>query len=369
MRIAHVGLKGIPVTYGGIEQVTEVLASRMAQRGHSVAVYARSHYTPRSMIYRGVEVRRLPSWDSKYTDALSHTFLSLVDVRRRWVDVVHLHSLGPAIFTPLARALGLRVVVHLHGQEWQGGKWGRAARLGFKAAEWPAVYAPHELVVVSAGLQDYYKRKFGRAAQRIPNGVDLPAVRPWPGEVNRLTGFEPGEYLLFVGRLVPEKGLDTLLEARASAVRNRPLVLVGDADHSVAYARHLRQKWSSDRVRFLGWVYGAALSQLYASSWAFIQPSRREGLSMTLLEAMAHGCRIVASDIAPNREVLGDTGSYVPVGSVGELRAALDALERDRSRADWSAARDRVAKHFQWDGIIDRWEQVYERVARAHCPV
>lgn len=362
MRIAHVGLKGIPASYGGIERVTDILATRMAQRGHQVAVYARAHYTSRSMRYNGVDVRRFPSWNTKYTDTLSHTLLSLLDVRRRGADVVHLHSLGPAVLTPLARAMGLRVVVHLHGQEWQGGKWGTAARLGFRAAELPAVYAPDALVVVSEGLRGYYCDHFRREATSIPNGVDLPAAEPDFDAVRRLTGCEPNQYLLFVGRLVPEKGLDYLLPAAAAS--RRPVVVVGESDHSERYADTLRERWGGEHVRFIGGVYGPELSQLYAACWAYIQPSIREGMSMTLLEAMAHGCRIVASDIAPNRETLEATGTYVPVRTVEPLADAIQALDVERDRRTLQcAARQRVVDEFQWDRIVDRWERLYRRVA------
>jgi glycosyltransferase involved in cell wall biosynthesis len=367
LRIAHVGLKGIPVTYGGIERVTDTLAQRMAQRGHEVTVYARQHYISRSMRYRGVDVRRLPSWNSKYTDTLSHTLLSLLDVRRRGADVVHLHSLGPALLTPMARALGLRVVVHVHGQEWRGGKWGRAARLGFRTAEWPAVYTSHELVVVSDSLRRYYQRRFRRAATCIPNGVDLPAVAVSSQAVRQLTGCEPGEYLLSVGRLVPEKGLDTLLPVASGG--RRPLIVVGEPDHSAAYAAQLKRRWSSEKVRFIGGLYGMQLSQLYAACWAYVQPSVREGMSMTLLEAMAHGCRIVASDIEPNRETLGDSGSYVPVGSTAALAQALSELDRESHQRDVfrAAASRRVFEQFRWDDIVDRWERLYRRVAEGPC--
>src|ERR1051326_2798365 len=207
MRIAMLGLKGIPATYGGVERNVEELAARLVERGHEGLVYCRTHYTHADVArkpYRGVELIRLPSVNRKITDTLSHSLLSTLDVLRRDVDVVIYHSLGNALFTPLPRVSGKPTIIVLHGLEWHDEKWKGAPETFFRASERVSMWGATRVAVSARWLQEDFRQRYGYEPTFVSTGITLPE----PAPVKQLPelGLMPRGYLLFVARLVPGKG-------------------------------------------------------------------------------------------------------------------------------------------------------------------
>ena len=211
LRVAMIGLRGIPATYGGVERAVEELAAHLADRGHDVTVYARTAYSERDRTeFRNVSIKRLPQINTKHLEAASHTSLALAHalVRRRF-DVIHLHATGPGAMAPVARLAGVPVVVTIQGLDWRREKWGRGARLVLQLASLLAAKSPDRAIVVSRELERYYRDELGATTSYIPNGVkpDRPPV------ASPILDLEPDSYVLFLGRLVPEKHVHTLIRA------------------------------------------------------------------------------------------------------------------------------------------------------------
>ena len=319
MKVAMIGLKGVPALHGGIERHVEELGRGLARLGHDVTVYCRDHYTPPDASAEAVTLRRLPSVNTKHLDAWTHTLLASLDAAPRRFDVYHYHALGPATLAFIPRSLGKTVVVTVHGLDWQREKWGPVASAYLRAGEWAAARLATRTVVVSRELQRYFARRYRRRTTYVPNAVGTPG----PVDLRALEPYdlEAGQYLLTVGRLVPEKGIHLLLEAYRNVATDLPLVVVGDDPHGKYLAR-LREE-ADDRVRFVGYVYGPPLAAFFAGSYLYVQPSTLEGLSIALLEAMSYGAGVLASDIPPNVEALGDAGFYFPTGDVAALGEQL----------------------------------------------
>jgi glycosyltransferase involved in cell wall biosynthesis len=358
VKVAMIGLKGVPALHGGIERHVEELGRELVRLGHDVTVYCRRRYTPPDAAVEGLTLRRLPSVNTKHLDAWTHTLLASVDAAPRRFDVYHYHALGPATLAFIPRLLGKTVVVTVHGLDWQREKWGPVASAYLRLGEWAAARLASRTIVVSRELQRYFARRYRRRTTYIPNAVAIPgaadmdALRPY--------GIEPGGYVLAVGRLVPEKGTHHLVEAYRQLETDLPLVVVGDDPHG-KYLDRLKEL-ADERVRFVGYVYGPPLAAFFAGSRLYVQPSTLEGLSIALLEAMSHGAPILASDIPPNVEALADAGFYFPAGDVGALAGRLRELLAAPGDLDekGAAARRRVAGLYSWEEVARRTVAVYE---------
>lgn len=365
LSIAMIGQKGLPALHGGVERHVEELSTRLVERGHEVTVYCRVWYAPdRTAEHRGVRLRYPPSIRSKHLDAITHSALSAADTLRRRVDVVHFHAAGPALVRWIPQVAGERAVVTVHGRDWQRAKWGPLASRALRLGERMAVVGSDACIAVSSTLATTLSEEYGRVVEYVPNGV----VEPGRGDESVLEqlGISAGEYALFVGRLVPEKGCHYLLDAwkRTGGKGSRRLVIAGDPVFSGEYANRLRASASADVV-FAGNVYGARLDALLRNASLFVLPSDLEGLPLVLLEAVASGIAVLASDIPPNREVLGDNGDYFRAGDTEELARSLSrSLSHRSAGAERALAlRDAILHTYSWDTAVDQIEEIYERVA------
>ncbi len=356
-----IGQKGIPATWGGIERHVEELARRLTQRGHQVTVFCRFHYTPAGSRYHGVRLLRRPSLNTKHLDTATHVAFCTLESLFRGFDVVHFHALGPSLLSGLPRIFGRRSVVTVHGLDWQREKWGRFAAWVLRRCEGPAVRFPDRTIVVSKTLRDYFLEHHHRPATFIPNGTNLPTPRP-ARNILKL-GLEPGRYVLFVGRLVPEKGVHYLCEAFSQLRTDLKLALVGGSSSSQAYV-DLLKRYEGDRVLLLDYVFGADLEELWSNAYLVAQPSTLEGFSIALLEALSYGRCVVISDIPENLEVAGDCAVTFPSKNVGELRARLETLLAQPAlvRTYEQKARQHVMTHYSWDTVAESTERVYREV-------
>jgi glycosyltransferase involved in cell wall biosynthesis len=361
MRIAMIGQKGIPATYGGIERHVEEIARRLGGMGHRVDVFCRLHYTPPGTTLQGVGLLRRPSLHTKHLDTPSHVALATLECVLRRYDIVHYHALGPSVFAALPRLRGSRTVVTVHGLDWQREKWGRVASWVLKQCERPAAHFPDHTIVVSKTLREYFRKHHDCDATFIPNGTNLLPARPARRILQH--GLQPGKYVLFVGRLVPEKGVHFLCKAFAGIDTDLKLALVGGAAASEDYVASIKA-YESDRIRLLDYVYGEELEELWSNAYLVVQPSTIEGLSISLLEALSYGRCVLLSDIPENLEVAEDCAVTFRSRDVQDLRAKLEELVRDPARVKSFEvrAREHIRQHYSWERVAKNTESVYLRL-------
>lgn len=360
LRIAMLGHKGIPALHGGIERHVDEISRRLVERGHQVDAFNRPYHPYGQSHYAGVRIRRRPSVQTKHLDAGTHTALCVAEaLASRRYDLVHIHGIGPGIFVGAAR-LGLPTVFTFHAQDWRQRKWGRWARWWLRQGEAVAVRRAHAVITVSRLLQDYVRQRYGREAHFIANGA---SSHP-PDGADRLARWDlaPGSYLLFVGRLIPDRGVGHLLRAYAGVDCDKKLVIVGD----VQDRRHAEDllRLADHRVVFAGYQSGADLDQLYAHAYLCVHPSEVEGLPIAVLEAMGHARAVLVSDIPENLEAIGDAGEAFRVGDVEALRAAIRrrVADPEGTLALGMRARRRAAAHYDWDDIAEATAAVYRSV-------
>jgi glycosyltransferase involved in cell wall biosynthesis len=376
VRIVMIGQRGVPATVGGIEHHVEEIGARLAAAGHEVEVHCRPRYAPGGPDHhRGMAVRRLPTVPTKHLEAGLHSALATVDALRRDADVVHVHALGPGVFTPVTRLLSSATVVQtIHGLDDERAKWGAGARAALGAGRWISTRVPDAVIAVSRDLADRYRRLVGPGGPmvvHVPNGVRPPGA-PDP-EVLARWGLERHRYLLFVGRLVPEKAVTELLRAHRHVPGEHRLVVVGGSAHTDAYAAELERLAHFDRrVVMAGPVVGDDLQALYADALGFVLPSHLEGLPLTLLEACAHGLPVVASALPPHREILGTDDTGAPGARLhrpGDEAALASAMVQlvDDAGAERAAAAERAATvraRYDWDAVATETLAVYEAARR-----
>jgi glycosyltransferase involved in cell wall biosynthesis len=358
MRIAMLGVKALP-SASGVEKVVEEVGSRLVERGHEVTVFTRAHLSgdsPRQ--YRGMHVR--PTWSiaSKHLDATTHAVAAAMQVGRDF-DLLHVHTTNFAPAVAIARMRGVPTVVQSHGLDWRRAKWGRAASAYLRASDEISCRWSHAFLVVSKVLEEAYSGRGGKEPVVAPNGVTT-----WTAEArDRLSelGLVDRRYILFAARLVPEKGCHVLIDAFARLQNpDIQLVIAGDDLYQSVYSRELKRR-AAPNVQFVGAILGATYRALVQHAELFVLPSEIEGLSTGLLEAMANGRCIVASDIPENREAIGDAGITFPVGNVEELTKALTfALEDPVRKSEYGVrAKRRAQELYSWDASAQIIEQVY----------
>ncbi len=363
LRIALIGARGVVGTYSGIETYYEEVGSRLVARGHQVTAYCRSYFTPSLAEHRGIRIRRLPCLRSKHLETISHSALATLDALVRRFDIVQYHAIGSAPLSLLPRLMGNVSVVSVRGLDWKRAKWGAFARGVLRFGEWSSAHCPTATVVVSETLQQHYAQKHRRLPHFIPNAVIPGETRP----VDRIGryGLEKDGFLLFVGRISPEKGVHTLLEALRPLAGGKQLVLAGGSSYSDGYVERVRATaWEG--VQFLGRVDRETMHELLSNCYAFVLPSTMEGLSVALLEALSYGTCIIATDIPENLEVIGEAGLTFPVGDVNSLRSALKRVLEDPELArDYRRkASERALSRPDWEEVTRRTEELYYELIR-----
>lgn len=327
MKIAVTGTRGIPDILGGVETHCEQLFPRIAAMGHDVTIFRRSQYTDKSPgleSYKGVRLIDIPSPKKKSFEAIIHTTRAVFAARRLGVDVLHIHAVGPAIVTPLARLLGLKVVMTNHGPDYERDKWGRLAKFIIRLGERFGTVFSNRVIAISPNIVNTLATRYGRRdTALIFNGVEIPKPAVETDYIESL-GLEPGKYIVGLARFVPEKNFHHLIEAFS---RLKPegyrLVLAGDADFEDEYSRSLKRMAKENGVVLTGFIKGEKLRQVMSHARLFVLPSSHEGLPISLLEAMSYGRDVLVSDIPANRLPQLEPGDIFPVGDIGALSAAI----------------------------------------------
>ncbi|MBI3786561.1 MAG: glycosyltransferase family 4 protein [Deltaproteobacteria bacterium] len=364
LRIAFIGARGVGSRYSGIETYYEEVGSRLAARGHEVTAYCRNYFTPDIATLRGVHVRRLPCIRSKHLETITHSLLSTFDSFRQPFDVIQFHAIGSAPLSLLPRLFGRTTVLSVRGLDWQRAKWGGFARGVLKFGEWASAHCPTATVVVSRTLQEHYAKVHGRRPCCIPNAV----LTSPPREPQRIKqyGLDRRSYILYSGRLSPEKGVDVLLDAMRPLRGRIKLVLAGGSSYSDSYIESLHRA-ASDDVMFLGTVDRETMQELYSNCYAYVLPSVMEGLSIALLEAVSFGACIVTTNIPENVEVVDDAAlTFTPgdTAALGEhLRRLLDAPQLATTYRQKAAAH--AAAQPDWDTVAQLTEEFYYQILGA----
>ena len=358
LRVAFIGGRGVIGKYSGIEGYYEEVGRRLAATGHEVTVYCRTFFTPLQSEHNGMRLVRLPTVRSKHFETVLHTALSTLHVLFRPCDIVHYHTLGPALFSFIPRLVGKKTAVTVQGLDWQRKKWGLVARTVLRLGEKAALWCPDTTMVVSRTLWSYFREQYGAETRYVANGALLRERRP----ARRILewGLRPEHYVLFLGRFSPEKNCHLLIEAYHGIDTQENLVLAGGGNPSDAYYQDILRH-ASDRVRLLDYVSGDAFDELLTNAMLFVLPSDLEGLSLALLEAMGAGLCVLASDIPENRELVDGTGFLFRPGDGTDLQRMLRLLLADREVRETAgkAAKQRIQEQYLWPKIAQEVEQTY----------
>ena len=370
MKIAVIGAKGLPPTQGGIEHYCAEVFPRMVAQGHSVDLFARSSYTNSSWLenyyFEGVKVISLPDVRMRGVDAFVTSALGSLAANGKKYDIVNFQALGPSLFTGLSRITSKsKIVVTCHGLDWQRAKWGNFSTRLIQMGERTAAHCAHEIIAVSNALKTHFLQTYGREVVYIPTAPASYAKSDPDFAYGSKLGLSRGKYMLFLGRLVPEKRPDLLVEAfRKLQPQNWKLVLAGGVSNTESFTSQLLEKVADNRnIVFAGELRGARLAEIVRGAGLFVLPSDVEGLPMAMLEAMRERIPILASDIPPHKQLIGGgRGRFFEAGS---LESCIDELSWATENSTHMAAMAQNAQkyvnhNYSWDYITNETLNLYK---------
>ena len=355
---------------GGIEIVVKELCTRMAKNGYTVTCYNRSgHHVSgaeydKKTEYEGINQKCVPTIEKKGLAAVSSSFFAALYSAFGKYNVVHIHAEGPAFFSWLPKLLGKRVIVTVHGLDWQREKWKSGFGSKFiKQGEKNAVKYADEIIVLSKGVHDYFRNQYGRETRFIPNGVNRPEIRKAELITDKF-GLTKDSYILFLGRLVPEKGIRYLVEAFKNVKTEKKLVIAGGSSDTDSFMKELKELAKNDkRIIFTGFVQGQMLEELYSNAYIYTLPSDLEGMPLSLLEAMSYGNCCLVSDIQECTEVVEDKALIFKKSNVqdlqNKLQEACDHAEKIMELKQQAA--DYICKKYNWDDVVEETLKLYRR--------
>lgn len=369
LRIAMLGHKRIPSREGGVEIVVAELATRMAAKGHDVTCYNRKgHHIGGSSFdeeklseYRGVRIKSVWTVEKRGLAAMTSSFAAAVRAAFSRYDVVHFHAEGPCAMLWLPKLFRKKCIATIHGLDHQRAKWGKFASWYIRFGEKCAAHLADEIIVLSENVQNYFKEVYNRETVFVPNGVSRPEIME-ADEITKLYGVEKDSYILFLGRLVPEKGIKYLVEAFKNTDTDKKLVIAGGASDSGDYEAELKTlAQGDDRIIFTGFIQGRVLEELYSNAYIYILPSDLEGMPLSLLEAMSYGNCCLTSDIPECATVTGDFGVTFCKGDVDDLKDKLQSLCDDLQAVNEfkNNAADYICNKYNWDDVTAQTLRLY----------
>jgi glycosyltransferase involved in cell wall biosynthesis len=356
MKLAILGTRGIPASYGGYETFAEELSVRLCARGHEVTVYCRERHRQRN--YRGVRLRYLPTVRHKYLDTIAHTFLSTLDLVGRHQDAALYCNAANALFTLLPRLLGTPVALNVDGLERKRRKWNRLAKAWYLLSEWLATFLPSAVVTDASSIADYYLERYHKATHFIPYGAETGRLETT--EALGPLGLEAGRYFLYVSRMEPENNALLVREAFERVATPFKLALVGDAPYAAGYLERVRDTRDA-RVVIPGAIYGRGYHELLSHAFAYIHATEVGGTHPALIEAMGRGCVVLYLNTPENAEVAGGAGIAFENDLASKLQSLLAMPESERGQ--WRArAVERVRERYSWEAVTDAYEQLLLRL-------
>lgn len=379
MKIAVIGVKGLPAKQGGIENYCAEVYPRMVAQGHSVDLFARASYTDSAWLdnydFEGVKVCSLPSLPLRGIDAFISSALGAIASSTTKYDIVHFHALGPALFSWLPKlASSAKVVVTCQGLDWQRAKWGNTSSSLILMGEKAAVRHADEIIVVSKNLQSYFFETYGRQTVYIPNAPASYAESDRNFSYGTSLGLNQGKYILFLGRLVPEKRPDLLIEAfQVLKPAGWKLVLAGGVSDTNLFTSKLSDLADGNPdIIFAGEIRGTRLAEIVRGAGLFVLPSDLEGLPLSMLEAMSQGIPVLASDIPPHQQLINDQrGHLFRAGDINSCIQGLDwAIAHPQEMAVMAKkAQQHVEKYYNWDHITAENLRIYTTGSKVLEPV
>ncbi len=366
MKVAMIGHKRVPSREGGVEIVVGELSSRMVKIGHDVTCYNRkghhvagTEFDAKESSISGVTIKEVITIDKKGLAAITASFFAAISASFSKCDIVHFHAEGPCSMLWIPKLFGKKCVATIHGLDHQRAKWGKFASFFIKFGEKCAVKFADEIIVLSMNVQEYFMDVYGRKTIYIPNGISKPQ-QVGADLITQKYKLNKDGYILFLGRLVPEKGITYLIEAFKKVNTNKKLVIVGGSSDTIEYEKELKSM-ADERIIFTGFAQGRLLEEFYSNAYVYVLPSDLEGMPISLLEAMSYGNCCITSDIPECTEVVGEYGISFKKGNVEDLRDKLQNICDNPEIAEHykQIASDYVCGKYNWDNVVDETLRIY----------
>ena len=367
IKIAMLGHKHVPSREGGVEIVVEELSTRMVERGNSVTLYNRSSKSKegkdrkKEKEYKGIKLKYALTIDKKGLAAMTSSLFASIRIAFSRYDVVHYHAEGPAAMLWIPKLFRKRCIVTIHGLDWQRDKWSGFARKYIKFGEKTAVRFADAIIVLSKNVEEYFLSEYGRKTVFIPNGITKPEILN-PNFIKDKWNLNKDDYILFLGRLVPEKGVDLLIKAFKDIKTDKRLVIAGFSSDTDEYQKELKELSKADeRIIFTGFVEGRTLAELYSNSYLYVLPSNLEGMPLSLLEAMSYRNCCLTSDIKECTEVIENKGITFQKGNIKDLKEKLQELINTPSIVESykKEAQGFILNKCNWEEIADKTLDIY----------
>lgn len=373
LRIAMIGHKRVPSREGGVEIVVEEISKRLVKQGHTVHAYNRrgqhisgkeyETVSKRINEYDGIKLIQIFTVNKKGLAALTSSFFATIRALFGKYDVIHYHAEGPSAMLLIPHIFGIRTISTIHGLDWKRAKWGGFATKYLKFGEWVAAKYADEVIVLSRNVQEYFKEKYNRETKFIYNGIERTQLIP-ASIIEEKWNLKKDEYILFLGRIVPEKGLSYLIDAFKKVNTSKKLVIAGGASDTNKFMNEIKEKASKDdRILFTGFVTGRILEELYSNAYIYVLPSDIEGMPISLLEAMSYANCCVVSDIPECSEVVEENGVIFKQGNVNDLNNKLQWLceNEDIVEKYKNEAAEFITKKYNWDDVVSKTVELYRR--------
>ncbi len=376
-KIAMIGHKRIPSREGGVEVVVEELSARLVNDGYDVVAFNRKgknvqdsnadKSNKKIKEYRGIRLKRVFTINKKGIDALLYSINATIKALFGHFSILHYHAEGCSAMTWLPHLFHKKIVVTIHGLDWQRGKWAAAdGKLGMGAkyilhGEKNAVKYADEIIVLSKNMQKYFKDTYNRDTVLIANGVSKPTNKA-ANIITEKYGLKENDYILFLARIVPEKGLDYLIDAYKQLDTDKKLVIAGGPSHSVDYYTEIQEKVKDNsNIIMTGFVQGEELEELFSNCYLYCLPSDVEGMPLTLLEAMSYGRNVLTSDIPENAEVTEDYGTSFKKSNVDDLKTKLEGCLKGQNRKTSEEISNYILNKYSWDKNAKETEKIYKK--------
>lgn len=368
MKIAVIGIRGVPASYGGVEKHCEEIYSRLSEKGHTITIYGRKNYLKdQQKIYKGIKIKNLWTFKAKGLEASFHTLMACVFELFNDSDIVHFHAQGPCLFAWIIKMFNPKkqLVFTCHGIDWHRNKWNKLSQLLIKLGEKASGTIFDSQIVVSESLAEYYRDNYENCNPVvITNGSNSPVVNNL-NEIFEKYNLEKNEYIIFVGRLVPEKAPHKIIEAFLKTETDKKLVIVGDSagtDEYVNFLKDIAQK--DNRIIFTSYLYGNDLAEIYSNAYLYISTSELEGLPLTLLEAMSYGVPVLVSPISPHKEIIEEEeyGYLFNSNSFDDIKDKLQnilSMDENQLKEMGQKGLKQINKNHNWDAITKKLEMIY----------